>query len=510
MADIPELPGSYRPGDVVNGHILTERGHWVELGSERAKGLRPRFLGTQVSTIRDPDKPASELSGREREAAERAMHGSPYQPAPYQPAPQQPPAPAGHGARPAQPTGQSASPGAQQPGPQQPRAQQPGPRQPRPQQPQQPYGSPPQGQAAQHPGPAQQRPSPQHPGPQRPDAQQSSQPYGAAGRAHPGGPQQPGPQQQHNPYGPPRQSPTGHGAPAPGHAPSSANLPYGAPPPGKAPSAGAPYGAPPSQGGTGPHGQSQGQPAPAQGGNTTTKISCGGCLVALVVIIAVIVGIVVAVNVASSSLSSTPEPPAWEEGVPDDAEDWATAAKDLTELTSWETWQAKYASHYAVTIAAPGLDHPGVLVTARLEATDANGNTHELHEFATLRWGEPVQVVGYFPEPLEAEVVDMELTVESAYAPDLGEYDAWVEDFELIDSAGLRPGLRLHLEAKGDHAPGGGRVVVVVRDDAGQIVNLGSAFPDPPAPGETVEADIYLWGENPIENGTFELTVIGY
>lgn len=494
MADIPELPGSYRPGDVVNGHILTERGHWVELGSERAKGLRPRFLGTQVSTIRDPDKPASELSGREREAAERAMHGSPYQPAPYQPAPQQPPAPAGHGARPAQPTGQSASPGAQQPGPQQPRAQQPGPRQPRPQQPQQPYGSPPQGQAAQHPGPAQQRPSPQHPGPQRPDAQQSSQPYGAAGRAHPGGPQQPGPQ-QHNPYGPPRQSPTGHGAPAPGHAPSSANLPYGAPP---------------SQGGTGPHGQSQGQPAPAQGGNTTTKISCGGCLVALVVIIAVIVGIVVAVNVASSSLSSTPEPPAWEEGVPDDAEDWATAAKDLTELTSWETWQAKYASHYAVTIAAPGLDHPGVLVTARLEATDANGNTHELHEFATLRWGEPVQVVGYFPEPLEAEVVDMELTVESAYAPDLGEYDAWVEDFELIDSAGLRPGLRLHLEAKGDHAPGGGRVVVVVRDDAGQIVNLGSAFPDPPAPGETVEADIYLWGENPIENGTFELTVIGY
>lgn len=434
MADIPELPGSYRPGDVVNGHILTERGHWVELGSERAKGLRPRFLGTQVSTIRDPDKPASELSGREREAAERAMHGSPYRPAPYQPAPQQPPAPAGHGARPAQPTGQSASPGAQQPGPQQPRAQQPGPR-------------------------------------------------------------QPGPQQQHNPYGPPGHSSTGHGAPAPGHAPSSANLPYGAPP---------------SQGGTGPHGQSQGQPAPARGGNTTTKIGCGGCLVALVVIIAVIVGIVVAVNVASSSLSSTPEPPAWEEGVPDDAEDWATAAKDLTELTSWETWQAKYASHYAVTIAAPGLDHPGVRVTARIDATDADGNTHELHEFMTLRRGEPVQVVGYFPEPLEAEVVDMELTVESAYAPDLGEYDAWVEDFELIDSAGLRPGLRLHLEAKGDHAPGGGRVVVVVRDDAGQIVNLGSAFPDPPAPGETVEADIYLWGENPIENGTFELTVIGY
>lgn len=429
MADIPELPGSYRPGDVVNGHILTERGHWVELGSERAKGLRPRFLGTQVSTIRDPDKPASELSGREREAAERAMHGSPYQPAP-----QQPPAPAGHGARPAQPTGQSASPGAQQPGPQQPRAQQPGPRQPR-------------------------------------------------------------PQQQHNPYGPPRQSPTGHGAPAPGQAPSSANPPYGAPP---------------SQGGTGPHGQSQSRPAPAQGGNTTTKISCGGCLVALVVIIAVIVGIVVAINVASSSLSSTPEPPAWEEGMLDDAEDWPTAAKDLTELTSWETWQAEYASHYAVTIAAPGLDHPGVLVTARIDATDADGNTHELHEFATLRWGEPVQVVGYFPEPLEAEVVDMELTVESAYAPDLGEYNAWVEDFELIDPAGLRPGLRLHLGAKGDHAPNGGRVVVVVRDDAGQIVNLGSAFPDPPAPGETVEADIYLWGENPIENGTFEFTVIGY
>lgn len=98
---IPELPGSYRPGDVVNGHVLTERGHWVPVDSPRAGNLRRRrFLSTQVSTIRDPDKPSSELSGQQARAAATAAraqhapargHQRPAQePGPQQPVHQQP------------------------------------------------------------------------------------------------------------------------------------------------------------------------------------------------------------------------------------------------------------------------------------------------------------------------------------------------------------------------------------------------------------------------------------
>jgi len=68
--NIPELPGSYRPGDVVGGFVLTERGHWVPVDSPRAGNLRRRrFLSTQVSTLRDPDKPSSELSPQQARAA---------------------------------------------------------------------------------------------------------------------------------------------------------------------------------------------------------------------------------------------------------------------------------------------------------------------------------------------------------------------------------------------------------------------------------------------------------
>jgi len=60
MVKIPEMPGSYEPGDVVNGHILTPRGNWVPLGDPRAAGLRPRYLDQGVSTVRDPSSPAPE------------------------------------------------------------------------------------------------------------------------------------------------------------------------------------------------------------------------------------------------------------------------------------------------------------------------------------------------------------------------------------------------------------------------------------------------------------------
>lgn len=79
MVKIPELPGSYRPGDVVNGHVLTPRGHWVSLDEAAARGVRPRrWLSSQVSTIRDPSSPsrlldratAMKYTARELERAE--------------------------------------------------------------------------------------------------------------------------------------------------------------------------------------------------------------------------------------------------------------------------------------------------------------------------------------------------------------------------------------------------------------------------------------------------------
>lgn len=72
MVKIPEQPGSYRPGDVVNGHVLTERGHWIPLADAPARGARPRrYLAPQVSTLRAADSP-SELANENRPPAARS------------------------------------------------------------------------------------------------------------------------------------------------------------------------------------------------------------------------------------------------------------------------------------------------------------------------------------------------------------------------------------------------------------------------------------------------------
>ncbi len=74
MVKIPELPGNYRPGDVVNGFVLTTRGHWVPVDNARAEGLKLRYLGSAVSTVHDPDKPSSEIPRRQAQgpAAQRS------------------------------------------------------------------------------------------------------------------------------------------------------------------------------------------------------------------------------------------------------------------------------------------------------------------------------------------------------------------------------------------------------------------------------------------------------
>ncbi|NLF05088.1 MAG: hypothetical protein GX593_08850 [Actinomycetales bacterium] len=84
MVKIPELPGSYRPGDVVNGHVLSPRGHWVSLADAASRGIRVRrYLDTQVSTIRDSEAPTPVLRERPRAQGPTATYQLP--PVPPQP-----------------------------------------------------------------------------------------------------------------------------------------------------------------------------------------------------------------------------------------------------------------------------------------------------------------------------------------------------------------------------------------------------------------------------------------
>jgi len=84
MVKIPELPGNYRPGDVVNGHVLSPRGHWIPLADAPSRGVEPRrYLETQVSTMRDSNSPTR--VARERPRGQGA-YGAPPSATPPAPA----------------------------------------------------------------------------------------------------------------------------------------------------------------------------------------------------------------------------------------------------------------------------------------------------------------------------------------------------------------------------------------------------------------------------------------
>lgn len=403
---IPEIPGSYQPGDVVNGHVLTERGHWVELGNDRAAGLRRRYLSTNVSTVRDPDKPSSELSGTERQAAAYSASHTPTPPPP---------------------------------------------------------GPPP------SPGPTYSQ------GP--PDAQGPSQPPGPTYSA-----------------GPPRSA-----GPTPAQGPS----PYTASAPG------------------GPTSGPQQQPQKKNG--------CAGCLVVAVVVLAAIGLIVAALSSAADRLRADADSPGeivWEE---DEPASWDEELADvdvdipemrqfrlddeelaLVELEQWEVFHAEYASHYVLTIGAPGLERPHANLSISVEATDEDGVVHEFTESVTLRWGMPVTAVGYFRERLESEIVDLDMTITTTFAHDgIAEYTPWVETYT-VDTSGIRSLLTLDLVAEGDGAPSIGRLTTVVRDEEGQIINVGSTYLALPEPGTTVTVELYLWGEEPVlDDDDVDFSLIG-
>lgn len=86
MVKIPDIPGNYRAGDVVNGHVLSPRGHWISLADAAARGVTPRrYLDTQVSTMRDADTPTQVMRGQPRTA--RPTAGPTAAPRPAAPRP---------------------------------------------------------------------------------------------------------------------------------------------------------------------------------------------------------------------------------------------------------------------------------------------------------------------------------------------------------------------------------------------------------------------------------------
>jgi len=414
---IPEIPGNYRPGDVVNGFILTERGHWVAASNPRAAGLRRRYLSTQVSTIRDPAAPSSVLSGQA--AATTARTAAPRTAAPQTTAPQT--------AAPRTAAPQTAAP-----------------------------------RTAAHQTAAPRTATPTH-----------------QARAQPGGVYAPAPGQQ--------------------------------------------------------------QPA-------STNRRGVGCLVAIVVFFVILGLVVTAIGRIASSFSSqvdnyTEETWAGEpevegedriatgddwpghEVVPGedvaDGEEPGSSDSDpstlpwrlsdeevaLFELASWEVWHDEYSSHYVISVAAPGLERPYVSTSVSIEAVDADGVVHETSDFVSVRWGEPTVSIGFFPEVFDAEVTELRAT----FAPigarnDRGEYAVWFEE-GTVDSSGYRPVIRGTIAADGDEAPAALRLTVVVRNEDGDILNIGTGHPPVPEPGETAEVEFSLWGSVPV-SGTdnFEFT----
>ena len=305
--------------------------------------------------------------------------------------------------------------------------------------------------------------------------------------------------------------------------PSYSSSPYGdtsptlAVPP-QPPAPGTPSSAP------GPHPRTRpdapgGQVVP--GSSAPAKRGCAGCLVAIVIAMAVIGLIVFALSTAASNLSAgeseatravaEEEDPAPEVSLPvvEAVPSYRLTADEeaLLELTDWEVWSSEYSSHYLVTVAAPGLERAHVRISIEVDALDDDGVTHTFTDYLAIQHGEPTLAVGYFRNKLDAEIVDMTATFSASFVRDeVNDYRAWVEEASL-DTGQLRPTVTATIAAEGGERPSSLRLTTVVRDEAGNILNLGVEHPSPPQPGSNKTVEYRLWGSEPVQ-GTddFEFT----
>lgn len=112
----PEMPGGYRPGDVVNGHILTERGHWIPVDDPVALANHGVQLPGRPAAPARPEPTfdptlSTRSDRRSRESVWKATLSGPAAPVTEPAAPvTQPAAPATEAAAPAKPASPYAAP----------------------------------------------------------------------------------------------------------------------------------------------------------------------------------------------------------------------------------------------------------------------------------------------------------------------------------------------------------------------------------------------------------------
>lgn len=283
-----------------------------------------------------------------------------------------------------------------------------------------------------------------------------------------------------------------------------------------------PYGAPPAG-------------APQESATSTpAKFGCGGCLLVLVIVIIFVGAIAAGVAALVDGFQSAGDPAettsaeAWPEideidgvevggvevgEIEIDVPEPVSSRLDedelaLIEIAEWEAWSSTHSSHYIVWLDAPGLDRARVNVYFTLRATDDDGAVHEVTDYAVLREHAAALAVGFLPERIEADIVDVTLEIESTFVyAEEPDYEVWAEDFT-VDGGSLRPGLSVTLASEGDSPKGVGRLTTIVRDDDGEIINLGVAYPALPEPDEWLTIETYLWGDHPVtEDDDFEFFV---
>lgn len=440
MVKIPELPGNYRTGDVVNGHVLTPRGHWVPLAEAASRGAQPRrYLDTQVSTLRDSDAPTQ--VSRERPRAPQTTYSAQPQAA-WVPGTTTTAAPTPSpqaAAREAAARDAATRPAA-------------GPRTTTPMRPTAaPSTTARQGQGATPPPPASGYSSPVAP-----------PPPAAAYRQGPGGPT---------------------GAPAPGG-------PY-APPPPRAGQNLPRVGANPSTAGPTirPSGPTSGGSASNVPPPTIRQRKRGGGVIGFAVVAFILFQIISAFARNVPDFFDTDPVVEWETSAPAEV-----VPEFEVFVENWEVWATDFSPGYLVDLRADDRGDELIGVSLEIEALDADGAVlATASDWVQINGDEPVRAIGTLDEGIDASEIDDLNVVIDAFTLVASDAAVVVTDWELAEDDGGPPVVLVTVDSVGSEALSYARVWVVLRDETGAAVAGGSGYESELEPGEVREVGVVLW-----------------
>ncbi|MDQ2624446.1 MAG: hypothetical protein M3Y20_04715 [Actinomycetota bacterium] len=242
-------------------------------------------------------------------------------------------------------------------------------------------------------------------------------------------------------------------------------------------------------------------PAPPRASNGSNQSSARGKLIGIIVVAFVLFQIISAIaRTVGDNFSS--DGPAVESETSDMP--WATDLDEVdVDVTHHEVWTAQGVGYYLVEVApTEPLDVPvGVSIT--VETPDGSGSDST---WVVLTGDEPVRVLGELGDAdADADLAGVEVYTD-AYAYDGPVRAIEVVDWELLET-GSPPVVAVHVQDTGDDEGDYGFVVVVVRDDSGQVVSGATEWAWALEDGEGGVVDVTLWDlEELPEGATIEVT----